>query len=117
MVKYKDTKKSVITQHKHHTAGLILLLSLSAVALGLQLQSDAFVLFIRGLTVLHAVWLLLIALASSCIVLFHEWKGIANNFTIQEESLASVEKNHPYVPRAQQMILSMALTVLVVLLG
>jgi len=96
---------------------LHLLASLTVLVLGAALLADQIAqtelwVYLRGVSQLKHAPLFIFALTVIFFVLGLEWRGIANLFHVKEESLASVERNHPYLPHKEQIIVTCFLTII-----
>ena len=70
--------------------------------------------YLRGEMPVQVAAVIVPVLLVTLLVLVVEWRGVVNAGKIEEESLASVERNHPYLPRLPQRVLTGVLSVVAV---
>ncbi|MDB4978768.1 MAG: hypothetical protein JWM56_954, partial [Candidatus Peribacteria bacterium] len=97
-------------KHLLHFWLTVAALLLSAVALVAELNGVNFFTFISGFSEWHYIPFAVVTLCVAFIVLVMEWRAIAGQLRIKEVSLASIEFEHPYVPRREQIALVGLLT-------
>ncbi len=100
--------------HVLHGAVTASLFALNIAIIAVFLLTNTWHSYLRGEMPVQVAAVIVPVLLVTLLVLVVEWRGVVNAGKIEEESLASVERNHPYLPRLPQRVLTGVLSVVAV---